>query len=63
MRQGDDQYFLKRVSEELAAAKRATNPQAKRAHHEMANRYLMLFENESPGLGCEQLAVETRASA
>ena len=47
---GDNDYFLRRANEELAAVDRATSAEAARAHFELANRYLAMIENGSPVL-------------
>ena len=39
----DENYFLRRAEEELAAAERATSPKAVQAHHELATRYLTII--------------------
>lgn len=39
----DHNYFLRRAVEELAAADRATGQEARRAHQDLANRYLTLI--------------------
>ncbi len=41
----DGDYFLRRAEEELAAAERATCPEARRAHHALANSYILEIEN------------------
>ena len=38
-------YFLRRANQELAAAERATTPESKRVHSQLANRYLEMIEN------------------
>jgi|KBSSwiStaDraftv2_1062776.scaffolds.fasta_scaffold4001126_1 hypothetical protein len=38
-------YFLRRANEEMAAAERATTPEAKRIHSQLANRYLEMIES------------------
>lgn len=44
MREQNANYLLRRFTEELLAAERATCPQAARVHRELANRYLMQIE-------------------
>jgi len=39
----DQDYFMRRIAQERAAAEEATNPQAKRAHQDLANRYLTMI--------------------
>jgi hypothetical protein len=46
----DNDYFRRRAVDELAAAEWATSPQAKRAHRDLAIRYLQKIENGSPVL-------------
>jgi hypothetical protein len=41
----DHEYFLRRAAEELAAAERATCREARRVHHDLANRYLLKIED------------------
>lgn len=41
----DSEYFLQRAAAELAAAKVATCVEARRAHNDLANRYLLRIEN------------------
>jgi hypothetical protein len=41
----DNDYFLRRAAEELAAAESATCPDARRVHCDLANRYLLKIEN------------------
>lgn len=49
----DHEYFLRRASEELAAADCSTTAEAARAHFELANRYLAMIENGSPLLNTQ----------
>jgi hypothetical protein len=42
---GNNEYFLRRANEELAAAERATSAEAKHIHGELANRYLEMIES------------------
>jgi hypothetical protein len=44
MREENTEFLLRRFTEELQAAERATCPQAARAHRELANLYLMQVE-------------------
>jgi hypothetical protein len=37
--QSDSQYFLRRADEERAAAKRASDPRARKSHLDLAERY------------------------
>jgi hypothetical protein len=41
----DHDYFLRRAAEELAAAERATCPEARRVHCDLADSYLLKIEN------------------
>ena len=41
----DPDYFVRRAAEELAAADRAPSPEARRAHRDLANSYLLKIEN------------------
>jgi hypothetical protein len=41
----DRDYFVRRAEEELAAADRATCPEARRAHRDLATSYLLKIEN------------------
>jgi hypothetical protein len=41
----DRDYFVRRAEEETAAAGRATCPEAKRAHRDLATSYLLKIEN------------------
>ena len=41
----DQDYFVRRAQEELAAADRATCPEASRAHRDLADSYLRRIEN------------------
>jgi hypothetical protein len=56
-------YFLRRANEELAASDRATNPEAARAHFELANRYLEMIENGPSMPESPAPAPESRLSA
>jgi hypothetical protein len=47
----NNDYFLRRANEELAAVDRASSAEAARAHFELANRYLAIIENGSLVLG------------
>jgi hypothetical protein len=59
----DNDYFLRRAAEELAAAERATCPEAKRAHHDLANGYLLKIENGPSVLASPAPASEGRLRA
>jgi hypothetical protein len=41
----DNDYFLRRAAEELGAAERASSPDARRVHCDLANLYLLKIEN------------------
>jgi hypothetical protein len=41
----DKDYFARRAKEELAAADRASCPEARRAHRDLADSYLLKIEN------------------
>jgi hypothetical protein len=41
-------YYQRRFAEELAAAERATCPQAAQAHRDLANLYLLKIEAAAP---------------
>jgi len=55
MGQSDRSYFIKRASEELAAAGRAASPTAARIHRELALRYSAMSEQEQASVGGEVL--------
>jgi hypothetical protein len=59
----DSEYFLRRAAEELAAAERAISPEARRVHHDLANRYLLKIENGPSVLESPAPASEGRLSA
>lgn len=59
----DKDYFLRRAAAEVDAAHRATNGEAKRAHLELAELYLLRIENGSSVLGSPSPASEDRLSA
>ena len=59
----DHEYFLRRANEELRAAERSANPEARRAHQELANLYLAMIENGSPVPNTPASASECRVSA
>jgi hypothetical protein len=59
----ENDYFLRRAAEEVSAAHRATSAEAKRAHVELADLYLLRIENGSSVLGSPSLASEDRLSA
>lgn len=44
MREENAEYLMRRFTEELRAAERASCPKAARVHRELANRYLMQIE-------------------
>ena len=46
---GDRDYFVRRAQEELAAADRATCPEAGRAHRDLAHGYLRRIESGLDG--------------
>jgi hypothetical protein len=46
-------YFEQRERAERAAAKKATSPQARRAHQELAQRYAALAKQQSPPIWVE----------
>jgi hypothetical protein len=49
----DRSYFIKRASEELAAAERATSPKAASIHGELALRYSAMSEDQHASTGAE----------
>lgn len=51
----DRPYFIKRASEELAAAERATSPNAARIHRELSLRYSEMSQEEHESAGVEAL--------
>ena len=59
----DHDYFLRRAAEELAAAERATCPEAKSAHLDLASSYLLKIENGPPVLKSPAPAPEGRPPA
>lgn len=60
---GDNEYFRRRAAEELAAAGWATCPKAKRAHRDLAKRYLRKIENGPAAREAPAPAAEGRLSA
>jgi hypothetical protein len=52
----DRSYFIKRTSEELAAAERATSPTAAKIHRELALRYSAMSDEEQALAGAEASA-------
>jgi len=60
----NNEYFLRRANQEMAAAERATTPEAKDIHSQLANRYLEMIENgpsmsgpPTPSHGIEGLSI------
>ena len=51
----DRSYLVKRASEELAAAERATSPSAAKIHRELAQRYSAMSEEQDPRAGTDAL--------
>ena len=49
----DRSYFIKRASEELAAAEGATSPKAASIHSELALRYSAKSEDQRASAGAE----------
>jgi hypothetical protein len=54
----DRSYLIRRATEELAAAKRATCPQAAKAHRELAQRYSTMVEDELVPAGSDLLSAQ-----
>jgi hypothetical protein len=59
----DREYFVRRAREELAAADRATCPEARRAHRDLADSYRMKIENGPSVLASPAPAPEGRLPA
>ena len=59
----DRDYLLRRATEELAAAGRATCLQARRVHCDLANSYLLKIENGPSMLKSPAPASEGRVRA
>jgi hypothetical protein len=59
----DNDYFLRRAAEELGAAERASSPDARRVHCDLANLYLLKIENGPPELQSPACAPEGRLQA
>ena len=59
----DNDYYLRRAAEELAAAERATCPEARRVHCDLANSYLLKIENGPSVLASPAPASEDRPRA
>jgi len=49
----DRSYFIRRASEELAAAERATSPKAASIHSELALRYSAMIGDQHVSAGAE----------
>jgi hypothetical protein len=56
----DRSYFIQRVSEELAAAEKATSPKAARIHSELALRYSAMAEEQHSTTRAEVLLSRSR---
>ena len=65
MLSAERKYYRQRIDQESAAAERASTPQARQAHRELANRYaskLELLESISAGTPYPPAADSNRAA-